>query len=248
MVAQAQEMCACYGFQSVKLKGGVLPPDEEVRTIFALREAFGPDAPLRIDPNAAWSVETAVACGRQMAGVLEYYEDPVKGKEAMADVARQVAMPLATNMCCVSFADLPETLRLGSVQILLSDHHIWGGLLNSVRLGQDMPDLGPGPFHALQQPPGHLPAGDDPPGGGGPQPDLRLRHALPVAGRRGDRGGKRVFRDGSLPVPTEPGLGAKLDYDALARLHENYQRAGLGHRDDVVEMQKIEPGWRPRVW
>jgi glucarate dehydratase len=61
-------------------------------------------------------------------------------------------------------------------------------------------------------------------------------------------GGKRVFEDGALAVPTEPGLGAQLDYDALARLHENYRRAGLSHRDDVAEMQKIEPGWRPRVW
>ena len=61
-------------------------------------------------------------------------------------------------------------------------------------------------------------------------------------------GGKLEFRDGSLPVPTTPGLGAKLDYDALARLHENYQRAGLAFRDDVAEMQKVEPGWKPRVW
>jgi glucarate dehydratase len=61
-------------------------------------------------------------------------------------------------------------------------------------------------------------------------------------------GGKLAFQEGSLPVPTAPGLGATLDYDALARLHENYLRAGLAFRDDVAEMQKIEPGWQPRVW
>ena len=44
------------------------------------------------------------------------------------------------------------------------------------------------------------------------------------------------------------GLGATLDHDALAALHENYRRAGLAHRDDVAEMQKIEPGWRPKIW
>jgi glucarate dehydratase len=100
-------MCAEHGFLSIKVKGGVLSPDEEVGTIFALREAFGPHTPLRIDPNGAWTIETAVRCGKALAGTLEYYEDPVKGKAAMAEVAAQVEMPLATNMCCVSFADLP---------------------------------------------------------------------------------------------------------------------------------------------
>jgi glucarate dehydratase len=61
-------------------------------------------------------------------------------------------------------------------------------------------------------------------------------------------GGKLPFVNGSLPVPTAPGLGATLDHDALAALHENYLRADLAFRDDVAEMQKIEPGWKPRKW
>ena len=58
-------------------------------------------------------------------------------------------------------------------------------------------------------------------------------------------GGKRRFIDGSLPIDDTPGLGVELDEDALARLHENYRRAGLAKRDDVAEMQKIQPGWQP---
>lgn len=248
LVAQAKEMCAAHGFQSVKLKGGVLPPDEEVRTIFALREAFGGSTPLRIDPNAAWSLETAAAQGRKMAGVLEYYEDPVAGKGPMAELARQVAMPLATNMCCVAFADLPESLRQGSFQILLSDHHIWGGLLNSVKVAKICQTWGLGlSMHSNS----HL--------GISLLAMTHLAAAVPNLTYACDThypwqveeviaSGKRVFHNGSLPVPTAPGLGAKLDQDSLARLHENYLRAGLSHRDDVVEMQKIEPGWKPRVW
>ena len=34
-----------FGFGSIKLKAGVLPPEEEVRTIKLLRDAFGPDVP-----------------------------------------------------------------------------------------------------------------------------------------------------------------------------------------------------------
>lgn len=248
LVTQAQEMCALNGFQSLKVKGGVLPPDEEVRTIFALREAFGPDTPLRIDPNGAWSVEMSVAQGRKMQGVLEYYEDPVIGKQAMAEVARQVSMPLATNMCCVSFADLPETVRLGSIQILLSDHHIWGGLLNSVKAAKMCQVWGLGlSMHSNS----HL--------GISLLAMTHLAAAIPNLTYACDthypwqveeviKGGKLTFTNGSLPVPTAPGLGATLDQDALAALHENFLRAGLSHRDDVAEMQKIEPGWQPRRW
>ena len=57
IVAQAQAMIARYGFQSIKLKGGVFEPQAEVDAILALREAFGPDMPLRLDPNAIWRVE-----------------------------------------------------------------------------------------------------------------------------------------------------------------------------------------------
>lgn len=68
-------------------------PQIEVDTIFALREAFGPGTPLRLDPNAVWSVETAIWYGRQMEGVLEYLEDPTRGQAAMAQVAQAVNIP-----------------------------------------------------------------------------------------------------------------------------------------------------------
>ena len=248
LTRQAVEMCKENGFQSLKLKAGVLPPDEEVRTIFALREAFGPDTPLRIDPNGAWSEETAIREGKRLLGTLEYYEDPVTGREAMARVAREVGMPLATNMCCVSFDDLPENLRLGSIQILLSDHHIWGGLLNSVKAAKICQTWGLGlSMHSNS----HL--------GISLLAMTHLAAAIPNLTYACDThypwqteeviaGGKLRFVDGALPVPTTPGLGATLDYDALAALHENYLRADLAFRDDIKEMQKIEPGWRPRVW
>ena len=73
MVKQAREFMDRFGFKSIKLKAGVLPPDEEAATIEAMYEAFGPDVPLRIDPNCIWSVETSDAdrqAPRREAGVL----------------------------------------------------------------------------------------------------------------------------------------------------------------------------------
>ena len=136
LVAQAQAMCAAFGFQSIKLKGGVFEPAVEVETIHALRRAFGPDMPLRIDPNAVWRLETALRWAGELEGVLEYYEDPVRGQEDMAALRQAVKIPLATNMCTTAFGELPGSLRLGSEDIILSDHHMWGGLRASVELGR----------------------------------------------------------------------------------------------------------------
>src|SRR3954453_3863983 len=108
----------------MKMKAGVMPPDIEADSILAMRDAFGADVPLRIDPNCIWSVETSVRIGARLAGKLEYYEDPTEGKANMAAVARRVPMPLATNMCTTSWADVPETVARGAISILLSDHHL----------------------------------------------------------------------------------------------------------------------------
>jgi L-alanine-DL-glutamate epimerase-like enolase superfamily enzyme len=65
LVTQAQAMCAEFGFVSIKLKGGTLDPAIEVDSILALREAFGAEIPLRLDPNAVWGVETAIQWGKR---------------------------------------------------------------------------------------------------------------------------------------------------------------------------------------
>jgi glucarate dehydratase len=246
LVAQAQAMVAAFGFKSIKLKAGVLEPDEEVRTIKLLREAFGPDVPLRIDPNAAWSIETSLRCAEDLQGLLEYYEDPTHGKEGMAEVGKRTGIPMATNMCTVSFADLPESIRLGSVQIILGDHHFWGGLRPSVELARICRTWGIGlSMHSNSHMGISLAA------------MTHLAAAVPNLTYACDThypwqideiivGGKLQFEDGSLVVPTAPGLGVELDRDALARMHEQFLTSGLAHRDDEIEMQKVEPGWKYR--
>src|SRR5262245_11964869 len=89
MVRQAERFRRQWGFRAFKLKAGVLPPQVELETMRALDAHFGGKRPLRIDPNARWRTETAVRAGKELARVnLEYYEDPVRGQEAMAEVRR----------------------------------------------------------------------------------------------------------------------------------------------------------------
>ena len=84
LVAQARRMIDLYGFQSIKLKAGALPPEQEAAGILALAQAF-PGKPLRIDHNANWTVATSLRIVEQLRGVLEYYEDPAPGLDGMAD-------------------------------------------------------------------------------------------------------------------------------------------------------------------
>jgi glucarate dehydratase len=228
-------------------KAGVLPPDEEVRTIKLLREAFGPDIPLRIDPNTAWSLETSLRCASELEGLLEYYEDPVAGREDMAALARACNIPLATNMCCVSFADLPRTIELGSVSIVLGDHHLWGGLRASVELARICRTWNIGlSMHSNSHMAISLAA------------MTHLAAVVPNLSYACDThypwqaeeivvGGKLRFEDGALPVPTGPGLGVELDRAQLERMHAQYLAAGIGHRDDEIGMQKVEPGWKRKL-
>jgi glucarate dehydratase len=77
----------------------VLPPRVEVETMQALNAHFRGKRPLRIDPNARWRTETAISAGKVLRQVnLEYYEDPVRGQEAMAEVRWATKLRLSTNL------------------------------------------------------------------------------------------------------------------------------------------------------
>ncbi len=243
IVAQAKAMCAAFGFRSIKLKGGVFEPRQEVDAIIALREAFGPDVPLRIDPNALWKVETAIKYGWEMEPILEYLEDPVRGQENMAQVRKALKTPLATNMCTTSFEDIPTSIALGSEDIILSDHHFWGGLRASITLAGICQTFGRGLSMHSNSHLGISLAAMVHLGAALPQLPYALDTHYPWQSDEVIIGGRFQFEEGSVAVPQEPGLGVELDRTALADLHQNYLACGLTKRDDETEMQKVHPGW-----
>lgn len=51
------------------------------------------------------------------------------------------------------------------------------------------------------------------------------------------------FEDGSVRVPSTPGLGVTLDRDALATLHEQWRHSDIRTRDDVTPMRAVHPEW-----
>jgi glucarate dehydratase len=243
IVRQARWMLDTHGFGAIKLKGGVFPPDEEMAAIFALREAF-PGIPLRLDPNTAWSVETSIRVGQTLDGVLEYLEDPTPGISKMAAVAREVPMPLATNMCVVGFSDIPPALDEGAVGVILSDHHYWGGLEKVRQLAAicDTFELGLS-MHSNS----HLGislAAMTHVAAAVPNLTYALDTHWPWKSEDVIEPGVLTFVDGAVAVPTSPGLGVALDRDALARLHEQYLKCGINERNDTTYMQTIAPSYR----
>lgn len=243
IVAQAQAMCKEFGFQSIKLKGGVFEPRQEVEAILALYKAFGENVPLRLDPNALWTVETSIKYGKEMEGILEYLEDPCRGQENMAAVRKALKTPLATNMCTTSFEDIPRSIQLGSEDIILSDHHFWGGLRQSMTLtgicetfGRDLSMHSNSHLGISLAAMVHL-------GAAIPNFKYALDTHYPWQSDEVINEGRFKFEDGAVAVPTEPGLGVTLDKAALAKLHQNYVDCGLTKRDDLVEMRKVVPDW-----
>ena len=244
IVAQATSMCHDFGFKSIKLKGGVFEPRVEVDSIFALREAFGANVPLRIDPNALWTVETSIKYGKEMEGYIEYLEDPTRGQKNMAQVRQALNVPLATNMCTTSFDDIPGSVAVGSEDIILSDHHFWGGLRASMELARICETFGRKLSMHSNSHLGISLAAMVHLGAAIPDFSYALDTHYPWQSDEVIKGGRFKFEDGGVQVPTEPGLGVELDHDALAKLHQNYLRCGLKKRNDEVEMQKVVPGWK----
>lgn len=243
IVDQAQAMCKAYGFKSIKLKGGAFEPGLEVESMKALYNEFGPDIPLRFDPNAIWKPETALKYGQEMEPILEYLEDPVRGQENMANLKKQIRTPLATNMCTTSFDDIPGSVKLGSEDIILSDHHFWGGLRASMELsrvcrtfGRDLSMHSNSHLGISLAAMVHL-------GAAIPVVPYALDTHYPWQSEEVIKGGSIQFEDGAVPIPKGPGLGVELDRVALDKLHQQYLKCGLKKRDDETEMQKVHPEW-----
>lgn len=255
IVRQARQMVTKYGFQSIKLKAGVLEPDVEIETIRQLHAAFGPAFPLRIDPNCAWTVETSVRVGQTLSKELAgegYLEDPAPGLDGMAAVRRRlvesgVSTPLASNVAVTSFADVPASVRQDSVQVVLCDPHYWGGLRQIQHLSKVCRTFGLGlsmhsnthlgvslmaMAHAAAAAP-HLTYACD------------THYPWQAAEDEVVEGGRVPIVNGSVRIPDRPGLGVTLDHDQLARGRERYARCDVRNRDDEQEMRThVDPAWR----
>ncbi|MDC3334909.1 hypothetical protein OAV71_00245 [Opitutales bacterium] len=258
LVGQVIRMREEYGFGSIKFKAGVLHPDEEIETIKQLYRELGPEVPLRIDPNSAWTVETSVRVGKELAEELGrggYLEDPTASISGMAEVRRRllaegITTPLATNVAVTCFDDLPQAINEDAAQIILCDHHYWGGMSQVQHLAKlcQTFDLGlsmhsnnhlgislMGMAHVASATP-HLTYACDT-----HYPWQTEEDEIVI-------GGRVPIVNGCVEITDKPGLGVEIDYDQLARGHERYNQCPYRKRDDTAEMRKhVDPKWERKL-
>ena len=239
MVAHARDLVTRHGFTSHKLKAGVFPPDYEIDVYLALAEAF-PDASLRIDPNAAWTVEESIAMAKRIAHVRnDYYEDPTWGLEGMRRVRDRIDIPTATNTVVVNFEQLAASIRLDAVDVILLDTTFWGGLRQAVKAGQVCETFQVGVAVHSSGELGiqlatmlHL---------GAVLPNLRFSADAHYHHLQGDviAGGLMSYVDGRIAVPSASGLGVRLDRDKLGQYAELFRELG-GY---AYDRDPGRPGW-----
>lgn len=236
-----------YGFNDFKLKGGVLPGDEEIAAVTAIKTRF-PNARVTLDPNGAWSLEEAIRLCKGQGHVLAYAEDPCgaeqgfSGREIMAEFRRATGLPTATNMVATDWRQMRHAIQLGSVDIPLADPHFWT-LAGSVRVAQlcrdhDLTwgshsnnhfDVSLAMFtHCAAAAPGRVTAIDT--------------HWIWQDGERLTKEPLQI-KGGLVALPERPGLGVEIDWREVEKHHELYKRHGLGARDDAAAMQFLIPNW-----
>ena len=254
IVGQVRSMVDEHGFRDIKLKGGVFSPDDEMEAILRLRAEFGPGMPLRIDPNSAWTVQTSVRVGRLLRKELQgggYLEDPTAGIAGMAATRREllelgIDTPLASNVAVTSFGHLPRVIAEDAVQVVLCDHHFWGGMRQVQYLGKLCQTFGLAlSMHSNSHlgvslmAMAHVAAATK---------NLTYACDTHYPWQTADEviaGGRLSFEGGALRIPDRAGLGVDLDYDQLARLKERYESIPYRRRNDEAEMRKrVDPSWR----
>lgn len=97
---RAHELVSASGCATAKVKVAEIGQSlaDDVARVEAVRDAIGRDGKVRVDANAAWSVDEAATAIRALSSYdLEYVEQPVATLHEMAQLRRLVDVPVAAD-------------------------------------------------------------------------------------------------------------------------------------------------------
>ncbi len=209
------------GFRCVKLKvGWGVSVQEEIERIAAVRDAIGPAMHLRLDANEAWNLEEAINILSQCVPYdIQYIEQPLKAHDlaGMRTLRQAIPIPIAADEALHSLESARLVLDSEAADILVIKPQLAGGLRVGQQIIQNATErgirsvitstleAGIGLVAAL-----HLAAAS---------PAITLECGLATLHLLSDDLliDDLPVRDGFLPVPTGPGLGVALDWEALDR-------------------------------
>jgi O-succinylbenzoate synthase len=134
---QAHAMVLGSGCSTAKVKvaePGQSLADDEAR-VEAVRAALGPGGRLRIDANAAWTVDEAEAALRVLGRYdLEYAEQPVLTLEEMAALRRRVDVRLAADESIRNAQDPLRVAWLHAADVVVLKVQPMGGVRACLRI------------------------------------------------------------------------------------------------------------------
>ncbi len=206
------------GYETFKLKIGY---DErsDIELTRLVRDAIGPDAPLRLDVNGAWTPGTAKRqCRRLLPFDPAYIEQPLELDDLAGHAALRAAqpVPIALDESAYTLQDVGNIVRAQAADVILLDPHEAGGLWPTVKAAAIAESVGiPVTLHSggelglSQAAYLHLAASI---------PNLSLAIDNEITHLAGDVITAPFAVDrGTLAVPDGPGLGVALDHAAVER-------------------------------
>jgi o-succinylbenzoate synthase len=202
------------GFTTFKLKLG---GGDDFAQVFAVREAVGPRARIRVDANASWDVETAKRTLRSLEPLeIELAEQPVATLEEAAEVVTSTSIPIAGDESIESKADAERARGMNACALTGIKLSKVGGPEAAIEIAEVLPAY---VSSALDGPVGIAAAA---------QVAQTLGAAVGASDYSLARGlaTQRLFsstiasveseiRDGKLYPPAGPGLGIEIDEAAL---------------------------------
>ncbi|HJU52363.1 MAG TPA: o-succinylbenzoate synthase [Acidimicrobiia bacterium] len=131
----ARDIVLVSGCRTAKVKvaeGGQRPEDDLAR-VKAVREALGSEGKVRIDANAAWTLDEATERLQHLAEFdLEYVEQPVRTIEEMIELRRRIPVPIAADEVVRTAADPLEVAEREAADIIVVKVQPLGGVVRAL--------------------------------------------------------------------------------------------------------------------
>jgi o-succinylbenzoate synthase len=111
----------------------------DLERVAAVRDALGPDGAVRVDANARWDVDEAVAAIRALdraAGGLQYVEQPCATIEELAAVRRHVEVRIAADESIRRAEDPLRVAVAGAADIAILKCAPLGGVRRALAVAQ----------------------------------------------------------------------------------------------------------------
>jgi L-alanine-DL-glutamate epimerase-like enolase superfamily enzyme len=214
-VARSARAWADLGFTTFKLKLGV---GEDLNQVEAVRAALGPGARIRVDANASWTREDAIAVLGELEPLeIELAEQPVAGIRDMVAVAEATSIAIAADESVTTPKDAAKAARASACELATVKLAKVGGIGAAAGVGKHLPMY---LSSALDGPLGIAMAAHAAQAIYREGVDPGLAHGLATQLLFSDTYASREceLAGGELHLPTGPGLGVDLDEEALRRL------------------------------